>query len=68
MYAMIRDTGSDFDVVSKSGPLIGYGDDRLTVRAVKLFADGALGSRGAAMLAPYSDMPSQRGLLFMTER
>ena len=67
MYAMIRDTGSDFDVISKSGPLIGYGNDRLTVRAVKLFADGALGSRGAAMLAPYSDMPSQRGLLFMTD-
>jgi predicted amidohydrolase YtcJ len=67
MYAMIRDTGSDFDVVSKSGPLVGYGDDRLTVRAVKLFADGALGSRGAAMLAPYADMPSQRGLLFMSD-
>ena len=67
MYAMIRDTGSDFDVLSKSGPLVGYGDDRLTVRAVKLFADGALGSRGAAMLAPYADMPSQRGLLFMSD-
>lgn len=67
MYAMIRDTGADFDALAKSGPLIGYGDDRLTVRAVKLFADGALGSRGAAMLAPYSDMPTQRGLLFMTD-
>ncbi len=67
MYAMIRDTGADFDALAKSGPLIGYGDDRLTVRAVKLFADGALGSRGAALLAPYSDMPSQRGLLFMTD-
>ena len=67
MYAMIRDTGADFDALAKRGPLVGYGDDRLTVRAVKLFADGALGSRGAAMLAPYSDMPSQRGLLFMTD-
>ena len=67
MYAMIRDTGADFDALAKSGPLIGYGDDRLTVRAVKLFADGALGSRGAAMLAPYADMPTQRGLLFMTD-
>jgi predicted amidohydrolase YtcJ len=67
MYAMIRDTGADFEALSKRGPLIGYGNDRLTVRAVKLFADGALGSRGAAMLAPYSDMPSQRGLLFMTD-
>jgi predicted amidohydrolase YtcJ len=67
MYAMIRDTGADFDALAKSGPLVGYGNDRLTVRAVKLFADGALGSRGAAMLAPYSDLPSQRGLLFMTD-
>jgi predicted amidohydrolase YtcJ len=67
VYAMIRDTGADFDALAQSGPLIGYGNDRLTVRAVKLFADGALGSRGAAMLAPYSDMPSQRGLLFMTD-
>jgi predicted amidohydrolase YtcJ len=67
VYAMIRGTGADFDALARSGPLIGYANDRLTVRAVKLFADGALGSRGAAMLAPYSDMPSQRGLLFMTD-
>ncbi|MEO8747780.1 MAG: amidohydrolase [Rhodanobacter sp.] len=65
IYAMIGDTGADFDTISKNGPLIGYGNDFLTVRAVKLFADGALGSRGAAMLAPYSDDPGNRGLLFM---
>ena len=64
IYAMIRDTGKDFDSLSQHGPLIGYGDDFLTVRAVKLFADGSLGSRGAAMLAPYSDDPHNRGLLF----
>jgi predicted amidohydrolase YtcJ len=38
---------------------------RLTVRAVKLFADGALGSRGAALFAPYSDDPGTRGLLLV---
>ncbi|WP_449425716.1 amidohydrolase, partial [Rhodanobacter lindaniclasticus] len=65
IYAMIRGTGDDFDAISKDGPLIGYGDDFLSVRAVKLFADGALGSRGAAMLAPYSDDPHNRGLLFL---
>ena len=65
IYAMIRDTGKSFDAISKDGPLIGYGDDFLTVRAVKLFADGALGSRGAAMLKPYSDDPHNSGLLFM---
>lgn len=67
IYAMIADTGEDFRALSKAGPLLGYGNDRLTVRSVKLFADGALGSRGAALLAPYSDMPDQRGLLFMTD-
>jgi predicted amidohydrolase YtcJ len=67
VYAMIMDTGADFETLSESGPLIGYGRDRLTVRSVKLLADGALGSRGAALLAPYSDKPDQRGLLFMTD-
>jgi len=68
IYAMIRDTGDAFDMISKDGPLIGYGNGFLTVRTVKLFADGALGSRGAAMLAPYSDAPHNRGLLFMTPK
>ena len=67
IYAMIADTGEDFQSLSKAGPLIGYGNDRLTVRAVKLFADGALGSRGAALLAPYSDIPDQHGLLLMSD-
>jgi predicted amidohydrolase YtcJ len=64
IYAMIGDTGADFDTISKDGPLLGYGNDMLDVRAVKLYADGALGSRGAAMLAPYSDDPKNTGLLF----
>lgn len=64
IYAMIHGTGKDFDIISRHGPLIGYGDDYLTVRAVKLYADGALGSRAAALLAPYSNDPDNRGLLF----
>ncbi len=67
IYAMIGDVGDNFQSWAKSGPLLGYGNDRLTVRSVKLFADGALGSRGAALLAPYSDAPAQRGLLFMSD-
>lgn len=66
IYAMIGDTGADFRTLSGGGPLIGYGGDFLTVRAVKLFADGALGSHGAAMLEPYTDAPGQRGLLFIS--
>ncbi len=42
-------------------------DGRVITRAVKLYMDGALGSRGAALLAPYSDAPESVGLLQMTE-
>jgi predicted amidohydrolase YtcJ len=64
IYAMIGDVGDDFDAMSAQGPLVGYGNGLLDVRAVKLYADGALGSRGAALLAPYSDDRANSGLLF----
>lgn len=51
IYAMIGDINDSFPAWSKSGPLLSYGNDHLTVRSVKLFADGALGSRGAALSA-----------------
>jgi len=40
-----------------------HASGRLQMRGVKLYADGALGSRGAALIEPYSDEPAQRGLL-----
>jgi predicted amidohydrolase YtcJ len=43
------------------GPEVGTGNHFLTVRAIKLFADGALGSRGAWLLKPYSDRPRHSG-------
>lgn len=43
-----------------------HGGGRLQMRGVKLFVDGALGSRGAAMLAPYSDDPHNHGLLMLS--
>jgi predicted amidohydrolase YtcJ len=64
VYAMIGDTAADFDELSKEGPLKSYANDVYALAAVKLYSDGALGSRGAALLAPYSDMPSTKGLLF----
>lgn len=66
IYAMIGGTGPDFDQLSKNGPLESYGHDMYALRAVKLYSDGALGSRGAALLAPYSDDPHSHGLLFNT--
>ena len=49
-----------------TGFVIGENQGRYTRRAVKLYIDGALGSRGAALLAPYADAPS-RGLLMQKE-
>jgi predicted amidohydrolase YtcJ len=67
VYAMLSDDDVLLDTWFRSGTLVGYGG-KLTVRAVKLYADGALGSRGAALLAPYSDDPSNSGLLVSTEQ
>jgi predicted amidohydrolase YtcJ len=64
IYAMIGDTTADFDQLSKGGPLPGYANGLYALSAVKLYSDGALGSRGAALIAPYSDAPHTHGLLF----
>src|SRR6185312_17019324 len=45
------------------GPTIGAFGNRLTVRTIKVVSDGALGSRGAALLGPYSDAPDTSGFL-----
>lgn len=67
VYAMIGDVADDYKALSTQGPLKGYADDRFNLRAVKLYADGALGSRGAALLEPYSDDHANKGLLFMDD-
>ena len=45
----------------EQGPEIGLGNDFLTIRSIKLYSDGALGSRGAWLLEPYEDMPGEVG-------
>ncbi len=62
IYAMTAGAGEVLDAIGK--PLRQQGRDRLDIAAVKLYADGALGSRGAAMLTPYDDDPENRGLRF----
>jgi predicted amidohydrolase YtcJ len=49
------------------GPIIGNYGNRLTVRTLKLYADGSLGSRSAALLQPYSDKPDTSGFLTIKE-
>jgi predicted amidohydrolase YtcJ len=63
IYAMLDPQAAD----AVAGPLPGPADARLTVRAVKLYADGALGSRGAALLSPYADDPHNVGLPRLSE-
>lgn len=67
VYAMIGGTGEDFDQLAKNGPLKDYADGMYALRSVKLYSDGALGSRGAALLKPYSDEPHSHGLLFFKQ-
>jgi predicted amidohydrolase YtcJ len=61
LYVMLRGPMSMLEPEFKKGPLINYASHRLAVRAIKIGADGALGSRGAALLEPYSDEPATSG-------
>ena len=62
-YVMIRANDSVLDAFTRRGPQRGLSDGRLWIRAIKITADGALGSRGAALLESYSDDPGNLGLV-----
>lgn len=66
-YLLISDDSADIAHYYSIGPRSELYGGHLWVRAIKLYADGALGSRGAAMLSPYSDDPGNSGLLVSTE-
>src|SRR5262249_4822459 len=55
LYEAIRGPGADVQRLLKEGPQIGLYDGRLTVRDIKITIDGALGSKGAALLENYAD-------------
>jgi len=67
IYAVIDGPGETWKYYLKNGKEIGYGNGLLTVRAIKLYVDGALGSRGAALIDSYSDDPGNRGLTITSE-
>lgn len=52
----------------EQGPVMPKASSRLSLTGVKIYSDGALGSRGAAMLEPYSDEPGNKGLLFYDQK
>jgi predicted amidohydrolase YtcJ len=62
--AMLNPTEENFDYFVKKGP---QKSDRLVVNTIKIYADGALGSRGALLLEDYSDNPGNRGLQIETQ-
>lgn len=62
IYAMADGDAAALEQLCKQG-LYRHASGRLQMRAVKLYADGALGSRGAALLADYADDSGNRGLL-----
>jgi hypothetical protein len=63
IYALIDGAGSLWKSMLRSGPYSDKMNHLFTLRGIKLYADGALGSRGAALLSPYNDDPSNTGLL-----
>lgn len=65
IYAMLSATDPNLADWLKAGPLLDK-DDIFVARSVKIYGDGALGSRGAALIEPYSDQPNQKGL-FVTQ-
>jgi predicted amidohydrolase YtcJ len=63
MYVMLNPSRENQDHYFKNGP---YKTDQLNVRSFKIYADGALGSRGACLLHDYHDMPGNKGFLLQT--
>ena len=66
VYAMIADDSAAIEHYFQRGPQSALYDGHLWIRSIKLYADGALGSRGAALLDPYTDDPKNVGLLKST--
>lgn len=62
-YVMIRASDSVLDAFMRRGAQKALYDGRLWIRSIKITADGALGSRGAALLEPYSDDAGNTGLI-----
>jgi predicted amidohydrolase YtcJ len=60
LYVMLSDDKENFDYYLPKGP---YKTDKLFVKGFKFYADGALGSRGACLLQPYSDRKDWQGFL-----
>src|SRR5438045_9762618 len=67
IYKAVYGPGDQAQRLLREGPIIEAFGSKLNVRAIKIVSDGALGSRGAALLAPYSDAQDSTGFLRVKE-
>ena len=67
IYKALSSPGKEAQRLFSEGPIIGAYGNRLTLRAIKVYVDGSLGSRSAALLEPYSDAPDTSGFLTIKE-
>lgn len=67
IYKVLSAPGKEAQRLLTEGPIIGAYNNHLTVRSLKFYADGSLGSRSAALLEPYSDAPDTSGFLTVKE-
>lgn len=65
LYIMLSDAVANYNWAKQNGKIK---TDRLNVRSFKVYSDGALGSRGACLLEPYSDQPGHHGFLLSPEK
>ena len=65
LYVMLNPTPANRAYYLKNGPVF---TDQLTINSFKVYADGALGSRGACLVRPYADKPKETGFLLSTEK
>jgi predicted amidohydrolase YtcJ len=65
VYAMLSDASPNYNFLFQNGKIK---TDRLNVRSFKVYADGALGSRGACLLQPYVDRPDWTGFLLSSQQ
>jgi hypothetical protein len=67
IYKAVHGPSADADRLIREGPIIEAFGHRFNLRTIKVVSDGALGSRGAALLAPYNDAPDSKGFLRVKE-
>lgn len=67
VHIYVDGIGETWNKYLEEGKLVGYANNFVNVSGIKLFVDGAMGSRGALMTEPYQDDPNNFGLMLLSE-